>query len=194
MKKKIFKFSILFAIFLSLSQSALVYVFNHYLIIDFSTYEIPSQSLNLTNQNLYHLKHNLRLLHSILVFLLAIAFLFIHLFFFYIFRKEKFIFYSFFCFMLFIISVIACLYLEYIGQEESIFWYCIAFFSFIIYLIYLLFLDKFFKSHLFKIFFVFVFLCGVLTELKFMLMDFIMPFVLPTYFLILFILMRKKEF
>ncbi len=101
MKKKIFEFSILFTIFISLSQSALVFIFNHYLIIDYSAYETPPQSfemLNLADQKLYHLTQNLRFLHSILAFLLIISFFFVHLFFFYISRKEKFIPYSFFLF------------------------------------------------------------------------------------------------
>ncbi len=53
MKKKIFKFSILFTIFISLSQSTLVFIFNHYLIIDYSAYETLPQSfamLNLADQ------------------------------------------------------------------------------------------------------------------------------------------------
>lgn len=194
MKKKIFKFGILFTIFLSLSQSALVFVFNHYLIIDYSVYEIPLQSfemLNLTDQKLYHLKQNLRLLHSILSFLLIISFFFIHLFFFFIFRKEKLIFYSFFCFILFIISS-ACLYFKYLEDEESLIYYYTGFLSLSAYLIYFLFLDKFFQTHLFKIFFVFACLCGILIEIASM--DFIKPFILPTYLFILLILMRKKEF
>ncbi|EAJ6624563.1 hypothetical protein E5006_04345, partial [Campylobacter coli] len=59
-------------------------------------------------------------------------------------------------------------------------------------LIYLLFLDKFFQSHLFKIFFACACLCTILTEFKFM--DFTTPFVLPIYLFILLILMRKKSF
>ncbi|MGI7650493.1 hypothetical protein ACNGME_03140 [Campylobacter coli] len=47
MKKKIFEFSILFTIFISLSQSALVFIFNHYLIIDYSAYETPPQSFEI---------------------------------------------------------------------------------------------------------------------------------------------------
>ncbi|EAH4942476.1 hypothetical protein GJO32_02105 [Campylobacter coli] len=177
MKKKIFKFSILFTIFISLSQSTLVFIFNHYLIIDYSAYETLPQSfamLNLADQKLYHLTQNLRFLHSILAFLLIISFFFVHLFFFYISRKEKFIPYSFFCFVLMVISAIANL------LDVGV---C---------LIYLLFLDKFFQSHLFKIFFVCACLCTILTEFKFM--DFTTPFVLPIYLFILLILMRKKSF
>ncbi|EAH6996285.1 hypothetical protein NYK30_000234 [Campylobacter coli] len=194
MKKKIFEFSILFTIFISLSQSALVFIFNHYLIIDYSAYETPPQSfemLNLADQKLYHLTQNLRFLHSILAFLLIISFFFVHLFFFYISRKEKFIPYSFFCFVLMVISTIANL-LEGIEQKESIFWYYKAFLDVGVCLIYLLFLDKFFQSHLFKIFFVCACLCTILTEFKFM--DFTTPFVLPIYLFILLILMRKKSF
>lgn len=91
MKKKIFKFSILFTIFISLSQSTLVFIFNHYLIIDYSAYETLPQSfamLNLADQKLYHLTQNLRFLHSILAFLLIISFFFVHLFFF-IFPEKK---------------------------------------------------------------------------------------------------------
>ncbi|EAJ2712447.1 hypothetical protein CQ304_04295 [Campylobacter coli] len=194
MKKKIFKFSILFTIFISLSQSALVFIFNHYLIIDYSAYETLPQSfamLNLADQKLYHLTQNLRFVHSILAFLLIISFFFVHLFFFYISRKEKFIPYSFFCFVLMVISAIANL-LEGIEQKESIFWYYKAFLDVGVCLIYLLFLDKFFQSHLFKIFFVCACLCTILTEFKFM--DFTTPFVLPIYLFILLILMRKKSF
>ncbi|EIV4074374.1 hypothetical protein L8P59_001032, partial [Campylobacter coli] len=112
-------------------------------------------------------------------------------FFFYISRKEKFIPYSFFCFVLMVISAIANL-LEGIEQKESIFWYYKAFLDVGVCLIYLLFLDKFFQSHLFKIFFVCACLCTILTEFKFM--DFTTPFVLPIYLFILLILMRKKSF
>ncbi|MFK0395398.1 hypothetical protein ACISNL_07760, partial [Campylobacter jejuni] len=81
MKKKIFNYSILFVIFLSLSQITLVFVFNHYLTIDYSLYELPPknrQRLNLADQKLYHLRENLRFLNSILTLLLLILFCFIH--------------------------------------------------------------------------------------------------------------------
>ncbi|EMS8439996.1 hypothetical protein V5B48_001338, partial [Campylobacter coli] len=92
---------------------------------------------------------------------------------------------------LMVISAIANL-LEGIEQKESIFWYYKAFLDVGVCLIYLLFLDKFFQSHLFKIFFVYACLCTILTEFKFM--DFTTPFVLPIYLFILLILMRKKSF
>ncbi|EAK0249896.1 hypothetical protein TT02_10040, partial [Campylobacter jejuni] len=101
MKKKIINYSILFVIFLSLSQITLVFVFNHYLTIDYSLYELPLQNLqmlNLADQKLY-LRENLHFLNSILTFLLLILFCFIHLFYFFLFRKEKLIFPLAFCFI-----------------------------------------------------------------------------------------------
>lgn len=150
MKKKIFNYSILFVIFLSLSQITLVFVFNHYLTIDYSLYELPPQNLqmlNLADQKLYHLRENLRFLNSILTFLLLILFCFIHLFYFFIFRKEKLIFPLAFCFIY--IMFVCCIDM-YFHLENANLWQFFIYLAFILSFIYIFLLDKFFSKPSFQ--------------------------------------------
>ncbi len=201
MKKKIFNFGILFTIFVSLSQSVLVYIFNHYLIIDYSAYKMPPQSfemLNLNDQKLYHLRQNLSFLNSVLSFLLIILFSFIHLFLFFIFRKEKFMFLLTFSF---IYVILVFCFSEYFSLKTTILWQFFIYSAFIFSFIYIFLLDKFFQSHIFKIYFIFVILYSVflkldleINDLYFQIAKFFKFFSLIIYLFILLILMRKKEF
>ncbi|HFZ5136420.1 TPA: hypothetical protein ACIK0W_000835 [Campylobacter jejuni] len=164
MKKKIINYSILFVIFLSLSQITLVFVFNHYLTIDYSLYELPPQNLqmlNLADQKLY-LRENLHFLNSILTFLLLILFCFIHLFYFFLFRKEKLIFPLAFCFIY--IMFVCCIDM-YFHLENANLWQFFIYLAFILSFIYIFLLDKFFQSYLFKIYFIFIIVGAIFLRL-----------------------------
>ncbi|EAL2420891.1 hypothetical protein [Campylobacter jejuni] len=197
MKKKIINYSILFVIFLSLSQITLVFVFNHYLTIDYSLYELPPQNLqmlNLADQKLY-LRENLHFLNSILTFLLLILFCFIHLFYFFLFRKEKLIFPLAFCFIY--IMFVCCIDM-YFHLENANLWQFFIYLAFILFFIYIFLLDKFFQSHLFKIYFIFIIVGAIFLRLDLgnlnLYFEIIKSFLFPIHLFILFILMRKKEF
>ncbi|MFK0462931.1 hypothetical protein ACISN5_07475, partial [Campylobacter jejuni] len=70
--------------------------------------------------------------------------------------------------------------------------------AFILSFIYIFLLDKFFQSHLFKIYFIFIIVGAIFLRLDLGILnlyfEIIKSFLFPIHLFILFILMRKKEF
>lgn len=80
-----------------------------------------------------------------------------------------------------------------IDNNESFLWYLIGFLSLIPGCLFSFILDKIFHTHCFKIYLLFLILFGIFVALEFNFTQFIMPFVMPTYLIFLFIFTRKKS-
>lgn len=188
---KMFKISFFILLFINLTQSSLVLIFNHLLTIDYSAYKIAPKTfemLNLEDQKLYHLRENLRLLNTYLVVLFIILFSLAHIFLIFILKKEKLSSYLSLCLIFTLLS-----FTSYLIDNETFLWYLIIFLCFIVFCLYFFILDKIFRTHCFKIYLLFLILFNTFEALEFNFTQFIKPFVLPIYLILLFVFTRKKS-